>query len=414
MVTRRETRLPPIPPLHSPPSKWSNDWWRAQGVEPPRSPFKEDFTPLQRAIYERAKAEERAGAPPPPPEGGIGGMATGLETVWPFLKGVGRGVARTALGVPPQLVPGRLEEPVRRAREALAPRTEAEAMGQIAPSMVGGLFGLGMEEFQPTGSFGEALMLAPGPVGAAGRLPFAFEMPLQTAGQALGKVGRPLVAQTLRQGVRAPGAVAERMIAGQPRIAPERVAMGRAPKKPVVPAAKEAWQMTKVEFYPTVTSRPEETRLKSFDAWAKENAIDPNIITEPIREAMDVGVDILMRKEPPSVVEKWWTEQGLSRLSAERQAIIKRYLSEVPSHVEQRALTSSQADQAYVRVLHRRAVRQALSEGKPVPAEVLRDYPDLAKNAPAKVARPRQAEGEAGEKLKTDWGSVIMDANLRF
>lgn len=31
---------------------------------------------------------------------------------------------------------------------------------------------------------------------------------------------------------------------------------------------------------------------------------------------------------------------------------------------------------------HRSIVRQALSEGKPVPAEVLKDYPDLAKALP--------------------------------
>jgi hypothetical protein len=43
-----------------------------------------------------------------------------------------------------------------------------------------------------------------------------------------------------------------------------------------------------------------------------------------------------------------------------------------------------------VATTHKREVEKALAEGKPVPAEVLKDYPDLAKAEPAKVEKPKE------------------------
>lgn len=55
---------------------------------------------------------------------------------------------------------------------------------------------------------------------------------------------------------------------------------------------------------------------------------------------------------------------------------------------------------------HRRAVKQAIKEGKPVPPEVLADYPDLAKQAKPPAAEPAAKTGELpkaqpGERRKT-------------
>ncbi|GAH93750.1 unnamed protein product, partial [marine sediment metagenome] len=58
---------------------------------------------------------------------------------------------------------------------------------------------------------------------------------------------------------------------------------------------------------------------------------------------------------------------------------------------------------------HYRAVEKAISEGKPVPAEVLKDYPDLAKAIPkAKVpiTNWKQAQIEAStriEEIENEW-----------
>ena len=40
---------------------------------------------------------------------------------------------------------------------------------------------------------------------------------------------------------------------------------------------------------------------------------------------------------------------------------------------------------------HRESIKQALSEGKPVPAEVLKDYPELGQGTPEKKVKPHEA-----------------------
>lgn len=61
---------------------------------------------------------------------------------------------------------------------------------------------------------------------------------------------------------------------------------------------------------------------------------------------------------------------------------------------------------------HRRRVKQAISEGKPVPVEVLRDYPDLAKAIPNPPIAPEAAKGTCYEDayrflMKIDEGELI-------
>jgi hypothetical protein len=73
--------------------------------------------------------------------------------------------------------------------------------------------------------------------------------------------------------------------------------------------------------------------------------------------------------------------------------------------------------------MHRRAIEQALSEGKPVPPEVLKDYPDLAVSEASTSTRPQyktpeqrdQSIADIAGKLKKDLGEVTPEdmAELR-
>jgi hypothetical protein len=59
-------------------------------------------------------------------------------------------------------------------------------------------------------------------------------------------------------------------------------------------------------------------------------------------------------------------------------------------------------------VSHKAQIKQALSEGKPVPASVLADYPDLQKQAPIPKAEEKVEPGPVGEAEKGKTGNLLL------
>lgn len=132
---------------------------------------------------------------------------------------------------------------------------------------------------------------------------------------------------------------------------PEKIAesfLAREEVKPVAPSekpAKEPWQMTKEEFE---ANQPAGERNRWIEARLKEQGIS--------------------------------THPTSTRGKLKFQEAARRAAEEFDREFANR---------------HRRIVKQALSEGKPVPLEVLKDYPDLAEEA---GARPPETTAEAEEE----------------
>lgn len=138
------------------------------------------------------------------------------------------------------------------------------------------------------------------------------------------------------------------------------------------PFAVDAEQMTRKEFDKHKGSNAEFQQL-SRDVAAKQ--LEANIANNKARNARSLG-------------NRMKTQEQFQKVATELQALKTR-----------------QSD------FHRNALKQALSEGKPVPSEVLADYPDLApkkaeqpKQSPYSIKQQEKAEARkaAKEKPKTD------------
>lgn len=197
-----------------------------------------------------------------------------------------------------------------------------------------------------------------------------------------------------------------------PREAPERVALVEKPVPPVEAPAKgkEAWEMTRNEYYskqkrlkPIQTEKAKfarERELEDFgervtdkyptfgmtdqevSAWAaniRKTAIkEYNEAEKNLRSTGKTGKETFMGVEVST--------------PAEVLAGLKKELNESIENAD-RILEIHKRDKALLFVdgkgwmnpdvveAHRNNVQQALSEGKPVPAEVLKDYPDLQPKA---------------------------------
>ncbi|MBL8258379.1 MAG: hypothetical protein JNM60_01030, partial [Candidatus Competibacteraceae bacterium] len=100
------------------------------------------------------------------------------------------------------------------------------------------------------------------------------------------------------------------------------------------------------------------------------------------------------------------------RMSPSDRRSLKRTLEDAEQEVEGIVLvrSSTYEDPENTRTLHRNTVKQALSEGKPVPAEVLAEYPDLASTVrggqtgreapPTTAAQPRPESQNAQRSQK--------------
>lgn len=127
---------------------------------------------------------------------------------------------------------------------------------------------------------------------------------------------------------------------------------------------KEPWQMTQAEFIATEPLRTIEVRPITFEQWAKEKEISI--------PAVDMGRVFGMAMEPNKTRHKKGQWKAELKRCAQCETLRKQYEAEikpVPKKVKANHLQAG--------VLHKRKVRKALSEGKPVPYDVLKDYPSL-------------------------------------
>ena len=87
-----------------------------------------------------------------------------------------------------------------------------------------------------------------------------------------------------------------------------------------------------------------------------------------------------------------FTNGKISELAVQKQWRRKGIATALYAEAARRGAVESKntITPAAMAVRHKQAVRNALSEGKPVPAEVLADYPDLAAQAPAASSAPRE------------------------
>lgn len=127
---------------------------------------------------------------------------------------------------------------------------------------------------------------------------------------------------------------------------------------------KEPWQMTQAEFIATEPLRTIEVRPITFEQWAKEKEISiPSV---------DMGRVFGMAMECNKTRHKKGQWKAELKRYAQYETLRKQYETEikpVPKKVKANRLQAG--------VLHKRKVRKALSEGKSVPHNVLKDYPSL-------------------------------------
>jgi len=157
----------------------------------------------------------------------------------------------------------------------------------------------------------------------------------------------------------------ERIIAQVKEIAAgERGAIGK--EKPKVPPApeftKQPWQMTKGEY----------TQYRISLDPKMQDAIEEGFKVDFNKEYADEVIKALKEGKPvPADIRAQYSQyapSGITKPSESWRMTKGKFIG--------KATTQSAIN--YKAGVHERAVKQALSEGKPVPPEVLEDYPDLA------------------------------------
>jgi hypothetical protein len=147
----------------------------------------------------------------------------------------------------------------------------------------------------------------------------------------------------------------------------------------VAPEAKEAWQMTKEEY---IAAKQNEFLAQGLD---EKEVTDPNQVKMWAAAYEQEIVEALDRGQRPSDV-------ALDSLGRDRALQLKRHYQSILADYQPKDLRDWEKPYRQflaevrqrsgpirnVKSLHRGIVEQALSEGKPVPSEVLKDYPDLA------------------------------------
>lgn len=146
-----------------------------------------------------------------------------------------------------------------------------------------------------------------------------------------------------------------------------------------LPRVKEPWQMTKEEFKKTASLL--QNREDFVKAWLRDNEHIPNKVGQGINQIPQRDGALLVygneKGEPVSVlsfrkdavdaiaVSDRYTGRGIATLLLEesRKYGVRR--------------TEGTISPEFAGIAHRFAVKTAFLEGKPVPQEVLREYPDL-------------------------------------
>lgn len=147
-------------------------------------------------------------------------------------------------------------------------------------------------------------------------------------------------------------------------------------------ATKEFWQMTLAEFLATEPTKIVQRRPVSFAEWLSANDLPAEFQAQ--RNTMLPQLDYAFNQNRTKA-QKGKSKGAYDRAAAhnqERDRLLARYASEVPTTAETVKLDlSRESDVAAARVMHRRAIRQALAAGVSVPPEVYSEatsrYPEL-------------------------------------
>lgn len=198
---------------------------------------------------------------------------------------------------------------------------------------------------------------------------------------------------------------------------------GKAPESTVTPApevaqavpealpkVKQPWEMTRGNFYQHIrsTESPAKANAKPLPDWG--------------RVKKDVGFEFITIKNEVQPTPKQRISGGFT---VEQESAIKKALSAQGFSVdkyrvrgqEEQAIPTGGGWRARGRDVyptspeHERAVRKALSEGKPVPPEVLAEYPDLAPKSGIGPSVPKAAKSHPGNLgIVPPWVSDSLNA----
>jgi len=140
---------------------------------------------------------------------------------------------------------------------------------------------------------------------------------------------------------------------------------------------REPWQMTFDEFRREVkTQRIEWKAVQTFEDFLKTKKVDPKELPS-LEEEADVLGGLLFSRPNMTQHEKGRLK-GIVHKKMLKDKLVKEWkdtVDKVETHTDLDLSRSS--DAAYLKVQHKRAIRKALSEGNPVPSEVLAEYPDI-------------------------------------
>lgn len=150
---------------------------------------------------------------------------------------------------------------------------------------------------------------------------------------------------------------------------------------------KQPWQMTQAEYVSRGWQKT--NRAISFEEWANSKGLKQGTdYASDVQEADFIGNTAF--PQPRTATEKG-KQESLARLYQETQKLYAQYQSEVPEQGTR--IAPNETQMRVLRKRHERVIQSAIAAGKPVPAEVLADYPDLQQEAtrgtetqPAKVA----------------------------
>ncbi|MFH1484701.1 MAG: hypothetical protein ABIH46_01395 [Chloroflexota bacterium] len=156
------------------------------------------------------------------------------------------------------------------------------------------------------------------------------------------------------------------------------------------PEAKEPWQMTRHEYSYGRELPETKPELLGDEYWrAKEAVLDSVIPTEEIAPRLRRSI-LSKRMEREAVIDPTGTKRDIIMevlLGAATKSDIRKGL----------LIRCGQQNRFFE---HREIVEKALGQGKPVPAEVLKDYPDLVPKAVIPTEPPPVGVTKAGRAYK--------------
>lgn len=185
--------------------------------------------------------------------------------------------------------------------------------------------------------------------------------------------------------------------AEEPGTLPEEQAA--AIQAPALQQAKEPWEMTKNEFVGTRNAeRPDFSAgvLNSFDVGTP--GIESRAVTQKIGKLEIGGHNIvyrgpsgrpiaaarLVQSEGRLKVKDFVSDKSSGLLSARASVAVGKEIERLKADVPAGTMSPDAA-----RLYHHRLIEKAIREGKPVPTEVMAEYPDLQKE----IQDDRQEEG---------------------